>query len=200
MNYFICTIIGYLLGCINAAYLVGRRKGFDIRERGSNNPGASNVTITMGVKAGAVVALWDIAKAIIAVLIVKNLFRDMEYAAAIAGVACVIGHMFPIFLSFKGGKGFASFLGMMLILNWRAFLVLIALAIIITFVTDYIAIATLATAISYPIYIVLSSGEWVVSLIISVASFAMVCKHIVNIKKIISGNEIGLSSLWRKTV
>ncbi len=199
LKYLICSFIGYFIGCINAAYLIGKKKGFDIRGKGSNNPGASNAAITMGLKVGVAVGAWDIVKAVIAIFIAKSLFPNDPYIGAVTGVACVLGHMFPIFLNFKGGKGFASFLGMILVLNWRVFLVMILITVAVTLITDYIALATLATAISYPLYLSLSTREWIVPIIIGAASIAMIYKHIINVKRIIKGEEIGLSNLWKKT-
>ena len=198
MSYIICGIAGYLLGCVNAAYLVGKSKGFDIRKKGSNNPGASNAAITMGFKVGVLVALWDILKAAIVVFVAKMIFPDDVLIGTVAGVGCVLGHMFPVFMGFKGGKGFASFMGMMLTSNWKAFLIIGIIAVIITVITDYIALATLTTVIIYPLYIIFSTGEYLIPLVIAVASLAMVFKHLINIKRILEGSEIGLSSLWKK--
>ncbi|MGM9974720.1 MAG: glycerol-3-phosphate 1-O-acyltransferase PlsY [Clostridiaceae bacterium] len=198
MSYIICGIAGYLIGCINAAYLVGKSKGFDIRNKGSNNPGASNAAITMGFKIGVLVAVWDILKAAIAVFAAKILFPDDALIGTVAGVGCILGHMFPVFMSFNGGKGFASFMGMMLMSNWKAFLIIGIIAVIITVITDYIAIATLTTVITYPLYIIFSTGEYLIPLVIAIASLAMIYKHLINIKRILEGNEIGLSSLWKK--
>ena len=198
MSYLICGVAGYFIGCINAAYLLGKTKGFDIRSKGSNNPGASNAAITMGIKAGVVVGAWDILKAVIAVFVAKLLFPDDALIGTVAGVSCILGHMFPIFMGFKGGKGFASFMGMMLVSNWKAFLVIGVIAVLITVITDYIALATLAAAISYPLYIIYSTGEYLIPMVIAIASLAMVFKHLINLKRIVQGNEIGLSSLWKK--
>lgn len=198
MSYIICGIAGYLVGCINAAYILGKSKGFDIRSKGSNNPGASNAAITMGLKVGVLVGAWDILKAVIVVFAAKLLFPDDTLIGTVAGVGCILGHMFPVFMGFKGGKGFASFMGMMLMSNWKAFLVIGIIAVIITVITDYIALATLATAISYPLYIIYSTGDYLIPLVIAIASLAMVFKHLINIKRILEGSEIGLSSLWKK--
>ena len=196
MAYLICIGIGYLLGTFNLAFLLARLKGFDIRTRGSNNPGASNATITMGWKIGILVGACDIAKAAVAVLLARTLFQEVEQAGVIAGVSCVLGHMFPFYLAFRGGKGFASYMGMILVLNWKFFLIIGIEIILITIITDYIALATLTTVVSFPIFMFFSSIGWVIAIIAAVASVFVILKHIQNFRRILKGEEIGL----RKTL
>ncbi len=194
MRYILCFLIGYVLGTVNYAYIIGRIKGFDIRTKGSTNAGASNATVTMGWKIGVIVGLCDILKAFVSVIIAKFIFPELGFAGVIAGVSCILGHIFPFYLNFRGGKGFASYLGMILALDWRFFLIIGVSIIIITVVTDYIALATLTTVVVYPLYLIFIRIEIIVLLIVTVASIIMIFKHISNIKKIISGQEIGLRS------
>ena len=112
LSVILCALLGYLLGCINPAYLIARARGFDIRSRGSGNAGASNAVITMGKAAGVFSAIIDIFKAWLAVCLATRYFTalsvgGMPVAGEIAGVACILGHMFPFFMAFRGGKGFA---------------------------------------------------------------------------------------------
>lgn len=198
MKYILCILIGYILGNFNTAYIIGRIKGFDIRTKGSTNAGASNATITMGWYIGVLVGICDIMKAFISVLICKMIFPELELAGIVAGVSCILGHIFPFYLKFQGGKGFASYLGMILALDWKFFLIIGVTIIIITVITDYIALATLTTVIVYPIYLIFTNIESIVPLIVAIASVVMIFKHISNIKKIISGQEIGLRSAKMK--
>ena len=96
--------MGYLIGCISPSYLIGRKKGYDVRTSGSCNAGASNTVIMAGKAAGIFVALFDILKATAACKLGAVLLPELEYAWQITGVSCVIGHMFPVFLGFRGGK------------------------------------------------------------------------------------------------
>lgn len=198
MKYILCILIGYILGNFNAAYIVGKIKGFDIRTKGTSNAGASNATITMGWRIGILVGTFDILKAFLSVLICKMIFPNLELAGIVAGVSCILGHIFPFYLKFQGGKGFASYLGMILAMDWRFFLIMIFAIIIITVITDYIALATLTTVIVYPIYLTFTNVELIVPLIVTIASVVMIFKHIGNIKKIITGKEIGLRSAKMK--
>ena len=118
-SYSLVVLIGYLLGSLNLATLLAKLKGVDLRAGGSGNPGTANTVSLMGWKAGVLVGAHDIGKAILAVWLCMRLFPDLPYCGAVAGVACVLGHIFPFYMGFRGGKGFAAYLGMTAALNWR---------------------------------------------------------------------------------
>ncbi|MBQ5953943.1 MAG: glycerol-3-phosphate acyltransferase [Lachnospiraceae bacterium] len=175
------------------SYFLSRRKGFDIREKGSGNAGASNAMITMGWKAGILTALFDIGKAAFCVFAAKWLLGGViPYVGAVAGVSAVLGHIFPFYLHFKGGKGLASFLGMTLGLNWQVFLAACAVIALVTLITDYIVYGTLATAVGVPIALGIMNHRPVLALIIFIATAVMVYKHKDNYKRLREGTEIGL--------
>ncbi len=190
------VLMGYLLGTSNMAVYVAALKGDDLRAHGSGNPGASNAMILWGWKYGVLVALHDIGKAVLAVYLAGRLFPDVPYAAAAAGVACVIGHMFPFYLRFRGGKGFASYFGMTLALNWKFALALSVAVLVITLVTDYIVLGTMTTVISFPAYCALTHNA-VTALILCIASVIIIYKHRQNLVRIAKGTEIGLRSANR---
>ncbi|MBQ7354886.1 MAG: glycerol-3-phosphate acyltransferase [Clostridia bacterium] len=178
---------GYLIGNFNLAYILAKGKGFDIRSRGSNNPGASNAAITLGWKAGVIVALADILKAAVAVLLSRLLFAN-EPAALFAGVAAVMGHMYPFWLRFKGGKGFASFAGMALGVDWRYFAIIGAAVIAVILISDYIVLGTLTAVVTFPIsYGILNRTLW--ALLIAAVSLIIILKHIPNFIRIAKGTE-----------
>ena len=194
MAYLIIVLAAYLLGSSSMAYWLSLIKKVDIRKNGSGNLGASNATVLFGWGAGVIVAVHDIGKAVLAVLLAKLLFPELEYAGAAAGVACVLGHIFPFYLKFKGGKGLASFWGMILALNWKVALVMLALGLVITVVTDYISLAALSISVTAPVGIWLTTGGIVVPLILCIATVVMIYKHIENIHRILNHTEIGLRS------
>lgn len=194
MAYLIAALTGYLLGCSNMAYWLGRIKKVDIRKNGSGNLGASNATVLLGWGAGVLVAVHDVGKAVLAVFLTKLLFPDAEYVGAVAGVASVLGHIFPFYLKFKGGKGLASFWGSILALNWKVALGLLLLGIVITVVTDFVSLAALSISVTAPLGIWLMGGGAVVPLILCVATAVMIFKHIENIHRILNRTEIGLRS------
>lgn len=190
--------MGYLLGSLNLAWFLSKAKGFDIRSHGSNNAGASNATITMGLKVGVAVALHDVVKSCLAGLLAGLLFPSLPAAPAIAGVAAVLGHVFPFYLGFKGGKGFAPFLGLTLALDWRFFLAIILVVLLITLITDYIVLGTFTTIVSFPIYLFFIHAGFVIVSIVCVASLVIFCKHFINLKRLASGQEIGLRRAMSK--
>ena len=194
MAYLIVILIGYLLGSSSMAYWLSLVKKVDIRKNGSGNLGASNATVLFGWGAGVLVAVHDIGKAVLSVLLAKLLLPELEYAGAAAGVACVLGHIFPFYLKFKGGKGLASFWGMILALNWKVALAMLLLGILITVVTDFISLAALSISISAPFGIWLTTGNQILPLILSIATVVMIFKHIENIRRILNRTEIGLRS------
>ena len=197
MAYFIMCIIGYLLGCSNMATYLAKAKGVDVSAGGSGNPGASNATILMGWRAGILVAVHDAGKALLAVIIGKLLFPDARGVDVVAGAACVLGHIFPLFFKFKGGKGFASYIGMILALNWEFALIIIAAVIIVTILFDYLVIGTTITVVSLPIYLFFTSAGWIAVLASCIATAVIIYKHRSNYVRIIKGTEIGLRSTMK---
>lgn len=196
MGYLMAVLLGYLLGCSSMAFYIGRLKKKDIRTAGSGNLGASNATVLFGWGAGVAVALHDIGKAVIAVLLAKQLFPGLEFAGAAAGAACVIGHIFPFYLGFRGGKGLASYFGMTLALNWKLALVVAAVIVLATLITDYISVGALSTIVVVPVYTGITTHDLILVSILCVATFVMFVKHWENIIRIARGQEIGL----RRTV
>ena len=196
-KYILVIIFAYFLGSSSMSYYLSLWKGVNIREKGSKNLGASNTMILMGWKAGIVVGIHDIGKAALAVILARLLFPDSAYIGAVAGVAAVLGHIFPFYLKFQGGKGFASFIGMALALHWKSALILMLLVAIITLVTDYIVIGTMTTIISFPVYMGFSSHNYILSMIICIATAVIIYKHRENLVRICKGTEIGLRSANR---
>lgn len=198
MLYALAALLGYLLGSLNLAWFLSRARGFDIRAHGSNNAGASNATITMGLKFGVAVAVHDMAKSCAAGLLAGLLFPSLPAAPAVAAVAAVLGHIFPFYLKFRGGKGFAPFLGLTLALDWRFFLAILLAVLLITLITDYIVLGTFTTIVSFPIYLLcIRSGVPVIA-VVCLASLVIFCKHFVNLKRLAAGQEIGLRRAMSK--
>lgn len=194
MGYVITILMAYLLGCSNMAVYIAKLKKVDLCGSGSGNPGASNATILMGWGVGVVVAVHDIGKAYLAVFLAKLLFPGLYGIAEIAGVACVLGHIFPFYLKFKGGKGFASYLGMTLALNWKFALIVMAAVVLVTLITDYLVIGTFTTIAAVPAYVGITNRSWLLAAILCVGTAVIFFKHRENILRLINGTEIGLRS------
>lgn len=197
MKYILVILISYLLGSSSMSFYLSRWKNVNLRDKGSKNLGASNTVVLMGWKYGALVAIHDIGKAALAVLLAKLLFPDLPYIGFVAGVASVIGHIFPFYLKFKGGKGFASYLGMTLALNWKFALILILIVALVTLITDYIVVGTTLTVLSVPVYFGITMWSWITPVILLVATGVIIYKHRMNYVQIENGTEIGLRSAKR---
>ncbi len=194
MGYLIAALMGYLLGSSSMTYYLGKRNHVDARTQGTGNLGASNATVLMGWRAGVLVAIHDIGKGCLAVLLAGFLFPELEAVDALAGIACVLGHIFPFYLRFKGGKGLAAYLGMTLALDWRLSIAVMLLLVIVTVATDFIALGTISVVVVFPAALGLMTGKLSVTLMLLPATVLIVCKHWVNIQRIRAGTEIGLRS------
>ena len=196
MEYAVAVVLGYLLGCSNMAYYLAKGRKADLTKAGSGNLGASNATVLLGWKAGVLVAIHDIGKAVAAVLVAKWLFPAAQFAGAAAGVACVLGHIFPFWLKFRGGKGFASYIGMTLALNWKLALCVLVAVVVVTLITDYIVCGTLTTIIVVPVYLGITHSL-LMAAILAVATVVILIKHRENYPRMLNGTELGLRSAIR---
>lgn len=194
MGYLIAVAAGYLLGSSNLTYYISKAKNVDVRGKGTGNLGASNATILLGWWAGVAVAIHDAGKSLLAVLLARLVFPDLEYVGVAAGVASVLGHIFPFYLKFKGGKGFASFVGMTLALNWKLALAMLVLLVLITLVTDYLVLGTFSTIIIVPIAHGIMTASIPAASILLIATAVILYKHRENITRLRNGTEIGLHS------
>lgn len=195
MGYLFAVLGGYLLGCSNMAFYLEKMTKKSIRGGGSGNLGASNTVIRLGWMAGLLVGIHDIGKALLVVYLARWLLPQWEYAAVAAGIACVLGHIFPFYLKFKGGKGFASYVGVIFALDWRIALAIIVMIFVVTLITDYIVAATMMTTISAPISLGLHQGKWMLALILCIGSAVILYRHRENLVRIfVTGDEIGLRS------
>ena len=175
-GYLASALLGYLLGTPNPSLMLARLTGVDVTEGGTGNPGASNTALLMGVRLGLLVAFFDISKAIIAVRLCRRLFRGAELAGVIGGVFCVLGHMFPFYRRFRGGKGFASYVGMILALDWRFVAYFLIPITLIMLLTDYLVFGNLSTMVLFPIYGAVRLGVFAAMLLFPL-SFVMLCRH-----------------------
>ena len=191
-RYALVLLLAYSMGCASMALYVSKYKKVDIRKAGSGNLGASNTMVLLGWKAAILVGLHDIGKAVLAVVLAKLLCPEQPLIQAAAGVACVLGHMFPFYLRFKGGKGFASYLGMTFALNWKFALIVLIAVIIVTLVSDYIVAGTMTTIIVVPAYMGYASRSLPLAAILCIATAAMLIKHKDNYVRLLNGTEVGL--------
>jgi len=209
INIFI--IIGaYLLGSIPSAVWIGKAaKGVDVREHGSKNAGATNTMRVLGVKTGIPVLLIDICKGYAAVTLalfsptfdpLTNAFVNFQL---VLGAAAVLGHVFPVFAGFRGGKGVATIVGVLLALHWQATLIAIAVFLITLLISHYVSLGSLIMGLSFPISVICIFKTDSISLkIFSVAvSILLLVTHRKNISRLLKGKENKATFLFgnRKT-
>lgn len=198
MQFLMCALMGYFIGNINPSYIIARVNGFDIRSRGSGNAGASNAIITMGKKVGAFSAVFDILKALFAAGIAANLFPHLKFAKILSGSACIIGHIYPVFMGFHGGKGLACLGGMILSFNPAIFFTMLAAEIVIGFSIDYICVVPITGSVMFTAVYAFLTGDPYGTLILAAVSLIILNKHIENLRRIQNGTEAHLSFLWHK--
>ena len=203
--YIIVAVIAYLIGSVNFSILISKKMaGFDVREKGSGNAGTTNMLRSVGKKAAVITLICDILKGVISIAIaiivgsiVKNL--DKELLLQIAGIAVVIGHTFPIFFGFKGGKGVATSLGVLLMSNWQIGLICLVFALVLMVLTRMVSLGSCGAAVLFPVltlfinqhYTVLTDGKngrvyFVYSVILAII---VLYNHRSNIKRILNGTE-----------
>ncbi len=198
MNILICAIMGYCIGGINPAYIIARIKGFDIRKRGSGNAGASNAMMTMGKKVGAFIAVFDIFKAFCAVIIAAKLFPQLKIAKILAGSFCILGHIFPVLMGFRGGKGLACLGGMIMAYDIRIFGILLICELALGLTLDYVCVIPITGSMIFTTIYAFTTSDPVGTLMLSAISIIVLLKHIENLKRIQNGTEAHISFLWRK--
>jgi glycerol-3-phosphate acyltransferase PlsY len=198
MSWVLIIFLSYLIGSIPWGYLVARAKGVDIRQHGSGNIGAANVHRVMGKKWGYVVFLCDLLKGLLSVklgaLIAAHFQLSPVLGGVIAGIACVLGHDYSIWLRFKGGKGIATLAGAVLALFPLALVLFGVVWIVVFFIGRYTSLASICAAATLPVAVILLVANtepdflWLVGFSISMAALA-IWRHRGNIVRLANGTE-----------
>lgn len=188
-TYLLWGLVAYLIGSISPSYLISTIKKKNIRANGSSNLGASNTAVLLGAKWGVLVGFLDIMKGCLPVLFCVLLGPENEVLPYVVGACCILGHIFPFYLKFKGGKGLATYMGLLLGIDWRAFIVIGALLLLAAIISDYIVMGTFACIIGSPIYTYIVTGHIICTLVLVAVSLIMVVKHIPNVRRIINKEE-----------
>jgi glycerol-3-phosphate acyltransferase PlsY len=193
-----CVVISYLIGSMPTALWVGKAfYGIDIREHGSGNSGATNTFRVLGKKAGTMVLLIDVMKGLTAACLVRYLtFVDLSTVRFVNlqllfGLAAVLGHIFPIYANFKGGKGIATLLGMVIGIHYLSAVVCILLFVVLLFSTRYVSLSSILAAVAFPliaIFIYKNEEPFFVAFGVA-AAIMVVLTHQKNIVRLVAGNE-----------
>lgn len=198
MKYLISLLIGYLIGTINPAYIISKIRGFDIRKKGSGNAGASNALIILGKTIGVFCALFDIAKTCFAIWLTGFLFNKTALFFAVTAVACTLGHIFPFYMKFRGGKGLACLGGTILMYDWRVFLLMLAGELVVVLLTNYICFVPMSASIVFAIVFGIMEKEIIGAALFLITAIVILWKHRMNIQRIRNGTEMHFSYLWNK--
>ena len=209
MNITILLIIAgaYLLGSIPSAVWIGKAaKGVDVREHGSKNAGTTNTMRVLGVKTGIPVLLIDVFKGFAAVTLAllspafeagSNAFVGFQLAL---GAAAVLGHIFPVFAGFRGGKGVATIVGILLALHWQATLVAVVVFLITLFISKYVSLSSMMMGFSFPVSVIFIFKTDIISLKIFsvVVCILLLITHRENISRLLHGKENRATFLFKK--
>lgn len=207
--YIIMAIIAYLIGSINFSVILSKKlAGFDVREKGSGNAGTTNMLRSIGKRAALITLVCDILKGIVSILIAMLIGwiakdTNKELLVQIAGVAVIVGHTFPIFFGFKGGKGVATALGILIFSNWQIGLICLVFGVVLIILTRMVSFGSCAAAVLFPVltlfinghYTVLTEGKngnvyFVYSVILAII---VLYNHRSNIQRILNGEENKIS-------
>ena len=203
--YIIVGIVAYLIGSISFSVIFSKKMaGVDVREKGSGNAGATNMLRSVGKKAAVLTLLCDALKGVVAIIfaiIVGAIAKESDKAllVQIAGILVVVGHTYPVFFGFKGGKGVATALGVLLITNWKIGLICLVFALVIMALTRIVSAGSVVAAVLFPVLVLFmhtnytiseGSSYFVYSIILAVI---VLFNHRSNIKRILSGTENKLS-------
>ena len=192
------AVIGYIIGCINPAAIISKVKHKKLRDKGTGNLGATNVTLVFGKRYGAFVMIFDIIKAFVAYHVTRLIFTASAYAAMVAGAFAVIGHCFPFYLRFKGGKGLAAFGGFVLAYNPIVFLMLLGFAMLLMIIVNYSFVVPYSGSIFFPVLVYLHSSDWVLCLIAALAGLLIMYKHFENIIKARDSKDIKVRDFFKR--
>lgn len=199
----VIAIIAYLIGSINFSVIFSKKMaGFDVREKGSGNAGTTNMLRSVGKKAAAITLICDILKGVVAILIALLIGRMVDGAntsalVQTAGIAVILGHTFPIFFKFKGGKGVATSLGVLIMSNWQIGLICLVFALILIVLTQMVSVGSIAAAVLYPVLTLfipqnyIAEGNYLIySILLAVL---IIFNHRENVKRLLNGTENRIS-------
>ena len=201
--YIAIAIIAYAIGSINFSVIFSRKfAGFDVREKGSGNAGTTNMLRTVGKKAAVITLVCDILKGIVSILIallIGYFVKDVNkpILVQIAGFFAIFGHTFPLFFEFRGGKGVATALGVILLTNWQIGLICLAFALILIIITKMVSLGSIMAAILFPVLTIFIQTNYIEPgnyIIFGIAvGLLVVFNHRKNLKRILEGNENKIS-------
>ncbi len=192
------SLIGYLIGSLSPSALLSKIKKENFRKQGTGNLGATNTMIILGKGYGAFVMMFDIFKAFASVMIAAAIFPEIRLAGLVSGVFAVIGHIFPFYLKFRGGKGLAAFGGLILSFDPLMFLALLILTLILMLLFNYGVAMPISAAVLFPVLAFLKTKNLAVFALTLAASALVIYKHIPNLKKALKKDDTTVRDYLKK--
>ena len=190
MSAFLSLAMGYFVGCINPAAWVGKKKHVDLKQSGTGNLGATNTALVLGKNAGYFVLFFDIFKSFFSYKAARLLFPRLGATAGLlAGIGVLLGHCFPVFMNFQGGKGLASFGGLVLAHDPVLFVILLSSGLVISCALHYGVYLAAYAAVMFPIASFLRRGEYLDLLLTAIAGGLIFCMHLGNLKRAITHED-----------
>ncbi|MBR2744663.1 MAG: glycerol-3-phosphate 1-O-acyltransferase PlsY [Clostridia bacterium] len=201
--YILMAIIAYAIGSVNFSIIFSKKfAGFDVREKGSGNAGTTNMLRSVGKGLAALTLICDILKGVVAILIAIGIGKiatevKPEILVQIAGIFAIVGHTFPVYFGFKGGKGVATSLGILLLTNWQIGLICLVFAILIMALSRMVSLGSLMAAVLFPVLTIFITDNYIVpgNYIVFgiIMALIVIFNHRANIKRIYNGEENRLS-------
>jgi glycerol-3-phosphate acyltransferase PlsY len=193
----VAVIVGYLLGSLNTSLVIGRFYKVDVRQHGSGNAGMTNTLRTLGKKAALLVIFGDMLKGVLAYLAGYFIFGG-ELGGMLGGTACIIGHIWPAFFGFKGGKGVLTTLAALLMFDWQIALGLLAVFIVILLLTRYVSLGSVVAAFLFPIAAAVFGRDIQTMVFSGIIAVLVILRHHENIGRLLSGTESKFSLSRKK--
>ncbi len=176
-------VMGYLIGCLHPAALLSRRRHVDLKQTGTGNLGATNTTLVLGRASGIVVLVVDVFKSYFAAKLARLLFPQLALAGMVASLGAILGHCFPVFLRFQGGKGLASYGGMVLAYDPGIFLMILLPGILLMLLLNTGVVLPLLASLAFPALVWLTGGSLPEILLSLAAGGFLLAMHLSNLKK-----------------
>ena len=190
MNAILSLGLGYFVGCISPAAWVSKKKNVDLKQEGTKNLGATNTAFVLGKAAGIFVLVFDIAKSFFSYKIAKLLFPYLRIAGILACIGCILGHCFPVFMHFQGGKGLAAFGGLILAYSPWMFLTIITIGIILMILCNTGVVAPLMGCVVFPVMVFCTGHDLVETLAVAAASTIIMMTHWSNFRREKEKNDL----------
>ena len=188
------SVAGYLLGSANSSLIVGRFYGVDVRKHGSGNAGTTNTLRTLGKKAALFVLLGDILKGLLAYL-AGYYITGSTLGGMVCGTAAIFGHVWPVYFSFKGGKGVLTSLAVLLMIDWSIALVLLGIFLVIVLLTRYVSLGSIIGAVLFPILSLILGRSTETVVFSALIAVLIIFMHRTNIKRLLKGTESKIGSM-----